>query len=183
MGKTHGDRDVVSDRAVVSVLVAVSTPILQLFAGVGEAHDPVGVQALRPELTFERPGEAVVGGFAGPREVQSDIVDIGSEIEILEEELTAVVDPDRPGIAGMVLRDLLQASVFVRQRLQTANLVGQQTTISLLPFEVGSSANPGLAAILCDQRAYSPCIRFNAFRAPVNFDAFMRFRSSPSQVN
>ena len=50
----HGDRDVVSDRAVRSVFVVVSTPIFQLFAGVGKAHEPVGVQAFRPELAVER---------------------------------------------------------------------------------------------------------------------------------
>ena len=55
----HGNRDVVSDRAVGSVLVVVPAPILQLFAGVGKAHEPMAVQTLRPEL-------AVVGGIAGP---------------------------------------------------------------------------------------------------------------------
>lgn len=97
----HGDRDVVSDRAVGSVFVVVSTPILQLFAGVGKAHEPVGIQALRPELAVEGLDEAVIGGFAGPREVQNDIVGIGPEIEIPGDEPTAVVDPDRSGIAGV----------------------------------------------------------------------------------
>ena len=41
----QGDRDVVSDRAVGSVLVVVPTPILELFAGVGKAHEPVRVPA------------------------------------------------------------------------------------------------------------------------------------------
>lgn len=41
----QGDRDVVSDRAVGSDLVVVPTPILQFFAGVGKAHEPVLVQA------------------------------------------------------------------------------------------------------------------------------------------
>ena len=59
----------------------------------------MGVQALRPELVAKRLDEAVVGGFAGPREVQSAIVGIGPEIEIPRDELTAVGDPDRPGIA------------------------------------------------------------------------------------
>jgi len=86
----HGDRDVVSDRAVRSVLVVVSTPILQLFAGVGKAHEPVGIQALGPELAVERLDEPIVGGFAGPREVQNDVVGIGPEIEIPGDELTAV---------------------------------------------------------------------------------------------
>ena len=40
-------------------------------------------------------------GFARPREVQNDIVGIGPEIEIPGDELTAVVDPGRPRIAGV----------------------------------------------------------------------------------
>lgn len=50
----HGDRDVVSDCAVGSVFLIVSTPILQLFAGICKAHEPVGVQTLRPQLAVER---------------------------------------------------------------------------------------------------------------------------------
>ena len=55
----------------------------------------MGVQTLRPELAVEGLDEAVIGGFAGPREVQNDIVGIGPEIEIPGDELTAVVDPER----------------------------------------------------------------------------------------
>lgn len=47
------DLDVVSDRAVGSVLVVVPTPIVQLFAGIRKAHEPLGVQAFRPELAVE----------------------------------------------------------------------------------------------------------------------------------
>lgn len=61
----HGDRDVVSDRAVRSVLVVVSTPILQLFLGIRKAHEPVCVQTLRSQLTIEGLNEPVVGGL-GP---------------------------------------------------------------------------------------------------------------------
>lgn len=55
----HGDRDVVSDRAVRSDLVVVSTPILQLFAGIGKRHEPVGVQTFRSELPVARFDEHV----------------------------------------------------------------------------------------------------------------------------
>ena len=44
----------------------VSTPSLQLFAGVGKTHEPVGVQAFRAQLTIEREaesGKAPVGRF------------------------------------------------------------------------------------------------------------------------
>jgi hypothetical protein len=56
----------VSDRAVVSDLSVVSSPSIQLFAGVGKPHEPVGVQALRPQFAIERLDEAVVGRLARP---------------------------------------------------------------------------------------------------------------------
>lgn len=97
----HGDRDVVSDRAVGSVLVVVPTPILQLFAGVGKAHEPVCVQTLRPEFAVERLDEPVVRGFPGPREVEGDVVGIGPEIEVPGDELAAIIDPDRLWITDL----------------------------------------------------------------------------------
>lgn len=64
--------DVVSDRAVVAVLIVVSTPILQLFTGIGKAHEPMGIQALGAELAVERFGEPVVGRLSKTGEVQRD---------------------------------------------------------------------------------------------------------------
>ena len=64
----HGDRDLITDRTVGPVLVVVPTPILQLFAGAGKAHEPVGVQAFRPELAVEREeGSANSPGDCLPR--------------------------------------------------------------------------------------------------------------------
>lgn len=40
----QGDRDVVTDCAVGSVLVVVSEPSLHLFPGVGKGQEPVGVE-------------------------------------------------------------------------------------------------------------------------------------------
>jgi hypothetical protein len=64
----HGNWDIVSDCAVGSVLIVVSTPIFQLFAGVGKAHEPVRVQTLCPELAVKGLDEPVVLGLSGPRE-------------------------------------------------------------------------------------------------------------------
>jgi hypothetical protein len=85
----QGDRDVVSDCAVGSDLVVVSTPSIQFFAGIGKAHEPVHVQAFRPELAVERLDEAVVRGLARPGELRRDRVSIGSEIEFPGDELAA----------------------------------------------------------------------------------------------
>ena len=71
------DRDVISDRAVRANLVVVLAPSLHLFAGIGKRHEPMGVQAFRPELAVERLDEAVVRRLSWPREVQRHIVRIG----------------------------------------------------------------------------------------------------------
>lgn len=74
----QGDRDVISDRPVGSVLVVVPTPSLQFFLCVRKAHEPVRVQAFPPELAveceedqktvwgtiFPTQDEAIVGGLA-----------------------------------------------------------------------------------------------------------------------
>ena len=83
-------RDIVPDGAVRPDLVVVSAPSIQLFAAVGKAHEPVGVQAFRPEFRIERLDEAVVGRLSGPREVQHDIVCIGPKVEVSGDELAAV---------------------------------------------------------------------------------------------
>ena len=62
----YGNRDVISDRAVRPVFVVVPTPILQLFASIRKAHEPMRVQALRPQLAVERLDEAVVRRLSGP---------------------------------------------------------------------------------------------------------------------
>ena len=61
----QGDRDVISDRTMRSVLNVVPTPSLQFFLRVRKAHEPVRVQAFGPELAVERLDEAVVRGLAG----------------------------------------------------------------------------------------------------------------------
>ena len=97
----QGNRDVVADCAVGSIVVVVSAPILQLFAGVRKAHEPVRVQAFRPEFRIERLDEPVVGGLSGPREVRRDIVGIGPEIEVAGDELVAVIDSNGLRIADL----------------------------------------------------------------------------------
>ena len=57
------------------------------------------VQTFRPQAPVERFDEGVVGRFAWPREVQRDAPRIRPEIEISADELRALVDADRLGIA------------------------------------------------------------------------------------
>lgn len=95
----QGDRDSVPDRAVGPDLVGVSTPSIRFFAGFGQAHEPVKVQAFRAELRIECPDDAVVVRLARPGEARRDGVGIGPEIKTPGDDLTAVVDPDRLRIA------------------------------------------------------------------------------------
>ena len=49
----HGNRDIVSDRAIGSVLVVMSSAIFQLFAETCKAHKPVTVLACHPSPITE----------------------------------------------------------------------------------------------------------------------------------
>ena len=99
-----GDRDVVSDRAVRSDLVVVSTPILQLFVGIGKVHEPVGIQAFGSEFAVERFDEPVVRRLAWTREdvireVRPDIVCVS----------LSGSDEQRPRLPRTMLLDKLTA--------------------------------------------------------------------------
>ena len=50
-----GNRDVVSDRAVGSVLAAVRATTLQFFLGLRRTHEPEAIQALGPALRLHLP--------------------------------------------------------------------------------------------------------------------------------
>jgi hypothetical protein len=61
----------------------------------------MGVQAFRAQLTIERLDEAVIRGLTWPREVQGKRIGISPEIKVARNELAAVVDPYRLGIADL----------------------------------------------------------------------------------
>lgn len=60
----------------------------------------MSVQALGPELAIEGFDEAVVRRLARPGKVQNNALLIGPQIEVAGDELAAIVDPDRLGIAN-----------------------------------------------------------------------------------
>ena len=68
-GVMQQNRGYLSDSAVGSVLVVVPAPILQLLPGVFKAHEPMGVQAFRPQIAVERFDKGIVGRLSGPAEV------------------------------------------------------------------------------------------------------------------
>ena len=81
--------------------IVVSTPLLHLGTGVVKVHEPVRVQALGPELAVEGLDEGIVGGLAGPAEVQDDALLIGPQIKVPRDELGALIHPDRLGVADL----------------------------------------------------------------------------------
>ena len=82
-----------------SHLVVVPAPSLAFSDRVVEAHEPVLVQAFRPELAVEGLDERVVRWFAGPAEVERDAVGVRPQIQVAGDELAALVDADRRRIA------------------------------------------------------------------------------------
>ena len=78
-----------------SIVIVVSTPILQFFGRVRKAHEPVCVQAFSPEFAVEGLDEAVVCRLFGPGEVERYALGIGPEIQAAGDELAAIVDADR----------------------------------------------------------------------------------------
>ena len=80
--------------------------------------------------------------------------------------------------------DPLQPAVLVLKLLQPLHLGWQQPCVSFLPVEAGRRTDPRLATDLRDGRAVLALLDDERLsRASVNFDAFIRFRSSPSQEN
>jgi hypothetical protein len=53
-----------ADRPMRPILIIVSTPILDLFAGIGKRQEPVRVQALSPEAAVECLDIRIVGRLA-----------------------------------------------------------------------------------------------------------------------
>jgi hypothetical protein len=99
---------------VWAFLIVFSTPSLQLFGCIFKAHEPVRVQALRPEPAIERLDEGVVGRFARTREVLYHVVGIGPKVHILGDELAALVNTDGGWVAGAL------AYLFKRRDLPPA---------------------------------------------------------------
>ena len=97
----YGDRDVVSDRAVRTVSLVMSTAILQLFTRICKTLEPMPVQAFRPELAVERLDRAFVRGLSRPEEAQGYLVGIGPKVEIPKNIITAFIAPYRLGVSRL----------------------------------------------------------------------------------
>ena len=64
--------------------------------------EPVLVQVLGSEFAVEQLDKRVISGFAGPTEVQFDLVEVRPLIHRLRGELTAVIDLDRFRLAPTI---------------------------------------------------------------------------------
>ena len=72
-------------------------PRLDLGLCVGQRQEPVHVKTLISQTAGEGFHEGVVGGLAGPAEVERDPVLVNPTIERLRDELRTVIDADRSG--------------------------------------------------------------------------------------
>ncbi len=99
-----------------------STPILHLRARVVKAHEPIGVQALGPELAIETLDGAVVGRLAGSGEVERHALVVGPQFEVARDELAAVVDTDECWIwpkRSRYQKDASERSCFGNEQIGT----------------------------------------------------------------
>jgi hypothetical protein len=69
-------------RSTHTSTVVVSTPSLALRPRIVEAHEPVRVQALRPELPVQALDERVVRRLARPGEIERHPALVGPEIQL-----------------------------------------------------------------------------------------------------
>lgn len=77
----QGIRRLAANGAVWPDLVVVSTPSLQFLPRIAKAHEPVRVQAFRPEAAVDALDIGVVRPLPRPGEVHRHIMRIGAEIE------------------------------------------------------------------------------------------------------
>ncbi len=70
-------------------------PIFHFSAGIFKRHEPVGVQALRPELAVQALDESIIRGLAGPGEVERYPTLVGPLVAIPRDEFLAATRPAR----------------------------------------------------------------------------------------
>src|SRR5665213_1333145 len=99
-------RHFVADRTVWTHLIVVSTPSLAFSACFVETEEPIRIQTFRSELAVQRFDEGIVGRFARTAEVERHAFHKGPEIEILADELGAVVQTYRLRITELSSRAL-----------------------------------------------------------------------------
>jgi hypothetical protein len=76
-------------------LVVVIMPILQFFLCVCKAQKPVSIQTFCSEATIEGFDEGIVGRLSWSGEVERDSPLISPQVQIVGDELGALIDTDR----------------------------------------------------------------------------------------
>lgn len=61
-------------------IVVIMPPRLTFMPGIGQAQEPVCVEALGPDPAVERLCERIVGRFSGSAEVEQDIMLVGPQV-------------------------------------------------------------------------------------------------------
>jgi len=81
-------------------VLIILPPRFDLIPGIGQGQQPILVQTLSSESAVERLDERIIGGLAGPAEVQFNLVEAGPLIHGLRNELTTVIDLNCPRSAS-----------------------------------------------------------------------------------
>jgi hypothetical protein len=106
------------------LLIIVSTPILQLFAGPRKRKEPMMVQAHRAEPAVERLEEGIVGRFARTGEVERHALLISPQIQISRHELRALIYLDGLGIANLAADPLQGGDHVLARKLKRGSSAG-----------------------------------------------------------
>jgi hypothetical protein len=101
MGGKHDHRRPLTDCTVRSHVVVILVSKFNLCLGRVKVHEPMLVQAFKPDASVEAFNECIVCRLARSAEVQDDTVRVGPQIELSRGKLATVVHPDasRPAAA------------------------------------------------------------------------------------
>ena len=76
-----------------ALLIVVPAPSLHLLPSIFKAHEPVGIEAFRPEASVEGLNERVVSRLARPREVERHALHVGPQIELAGDKIRCHCQP------------------------------------------------------------------------------------------
>jgi hypothetical protein len=100
-------------------LVVIDSPLLDFLRRVGQAQEPVLVQAFLPDTPVEGLDKRIVGRLSRSAEVEGHLVEVRPSVKRLRDKLRAIVYSDRLRDGPAMLLDRVEYShhVVARQPL------------------------------------------------------------------
>jgi hypothetical protein len=83
-------------------LAAIPPPFLRFFPGILQTYKSVLIQTLQSKPSVEGLDISVVCGLAGPDEVKPHMIPVRPEIDILRDELGAVINPNHSRLSMLL---------------------------------------------------------------------------------